>query len=169
MELFDSQISNVKENVRDSSENEKIRILLERQREQILADRQAEIRKHEFQTSYDRRSVQKLNEMIESQEGYRAHQGDERLRRDQQLLYEQLLKQNWDLREAHEKCFNEMEELKRFQSSTFDTNARILIEDQDTVLELTGKIQELLNEINCTSDSKDFQDAVSVRSGQCCQ
>ena len=32
-----------------------------------------------------------------------AHQGDERLRRDHQLLHEQLLKQNWDLREAHEK------------------------------------------------------------------
>ena len=33
----------------------------------------------------------------------RAHQGDERRRQDHQLLHEQLLKQNWDLREAHEK------------------------------------------------------------------
>ena len=40
-----------------------------------------------------------------------------------------------------------------------------LVEDQDTILELTGKIQELLNEINCMSDSRDFQDAESVRSG----
>ena len=63
-------------------------------------------------------------------------------RRDQQLLHEQLLKQNWDLREAHEKSLNEMEELKKFQSSTFDTIVRRLVEDQDTVLELTGKIQE---------------------------
>ena len=41
----------------------------------------------------------KLNEMIESQRGeiYRAHQGDERLRRDQQLLHEQLLAQNRDI------------------------------------------------------------------------
>ena len=64
-----------------------------------------------------------MNEVIESQRGqiYRAHQGDERLRRDQQLLYEQLLEQNWDLREAHDKSLNEMEELKRFQGSTFDT------------------------------------------------
>ena len=45
----------------------------------------------------------------------RAHQGDERRRQDQQLLHEQLLKQNWDLREAHGKSLNEMEELKRFQ------------------------------------------------------
>ena len=54
--------------------------------------------------------------MIESQRGevYRAHHGDERLRRDQQLLHEQLLEQNRDLREAHEKSLNEMEELKRF-------------------------------------------------------
>ena len=96
----------------------------------------------------------------------RAHQGDERRRRDQQLLHEQLLKQNWDLREAHEKSLNEMEELTRFQGSTFDTNARRkLVEDQDTILELTGKIQELQNEIRCMNDSRDFQDAESVRSG----
>ena len=59
-----------------------------------------------------------------------------------------------------------MEELKRFQGSTFDTIARRkLVEDQDTILELTGKIQELQNEINCVNDSRDFQDAESVRSG----
>ena len=60
-----------------------------------------------------------------------------------------------------------MEELKRFQGSTFDTIARRkLVADRDTILELTGKIQELQNEINCMNDSRDFQDAVSVRSGQ---
>ena len=42
---------------------------------------------------------------------------------------------------------------------------RKLVEDQDTILELTGKIQKLQNEINCMTDSKDFQDAESVRSG----
>ena len=65
---FDSLISNVKENPRRGSENEQIRILLGRQREQILADCQAEIQKHESQADYDRRSIQKLNEVIESQE-----------------------------------------------------------------------------------------------------
>ena len=76
---------------------------MDRQREQILADCQAEIRKHEFQTDYDRRSIQKFDETIESQkeELHRA-QADERRRRGHQLLHEQLLKQNWDLREAHE-------------------------------------------------------------------
>ena len=59
-----------------------------------------------------------------------------------------------------------MEELKKFQSSTFDTIARRrLVEDQDTILELTDKIQELQNEINCMNDSRDFQDAESIRSG----
>ena len=73
---FDSQIPNVREFPRRSSESEQIRILLERQREQILADCQAEIRKHEFQADYDRRNIQKLNEMIESLKGeiYRAYQ-----------------------------------------------------------------------------------------------
>ena len=50
--------------------------------------------------------------MIESQkeELHRA-QAEELHRRDQQLLHEQLLQQKWDLREAHEKSLNEMEEL----------------------------------------------------------
>ena len=59
-----------------------------------------------------------------------------------------------------------MEELKKFQSSTFDTIARRrLVEDQDTILELTGKIQEVQDEINCMNGSTDFQDAESIRSG----
>ena len=67
---------------------------------------------------------------------------DEQLRRDQQLIHEQSLEQNMDLREAHMKSLNEMEELKRFQGSTFDEfSRRRLTEDRDTVLELTGKIQ----------------------------
>ena len=80
------------------------------------------IKKHEFQANYDRRSIQQLSETIESQqeELHRA-QAEERRRQDRQLLHEQLLKQNWDLREAHEKSLNEMKELKKFQISTFDT------------------------------------------------
>ena len=47
--------------------NERIRILLERQKEQILADVSAEIQKHEFEADSDRRNIQKLNGVIESQ------------------------------------------------------------------------------------------------------
>ena len=92
-------------------------------------------------SDYDRRSIQKLNETIESQqeELHRA-QAQERRRQNHQLLHEQLLKRNWDLREACQKSLNEMEELQRFQGSTFDTIARRkLVEDRDTILELTGK------------------------------
>ena len=53
---------------RQNSENEQIRTLLDRQREQILADCQAKIRKHKFQADYDRRSIQKLTETIQSQQ-----------------------------------------------------------------------------------------------------
>ena len=152
---------------RQTLKMKRLGLFWDRQSERILADCQAEIRKHEFQADYDRRrSIQKLSETIESQqeELHRA-QAEERLRRDQQLRHEQQLMQNCYLREAHEKSLNEMEELKKFQSSTFDTIARRrLVEDQDTFLELTGKIQELHNEINCINDSRDFQDAESVRS-----
>ena len=40
-----------------------------------------------------------------------------------------------------------------------------LIEDQNTIMELSGRLQEFQNEVNCMNDSKDFQDAESVRSG----
>ena len=107
----------------------------------------------------------KLLNLTQREELHRAW-AEELQRRDQQLLHAQLLQQNWELREAHDKSLNEMEELKKFQSSTFDTIARRrLVKDQDTILELTGKIQELQNEINCMNDSRDFQDAESIRSG----
>ena len=64
------------------------------------------------------------------------------------------------------KNLTEMKELQKFQSSTFDTLARQkLIEDQKTIMELSGRLQELQNEVNCMNDSKDFQDAESIRSG----
>ena len=77
-------------NSRRDSENEQIRIFLERQKEQILADCRAEIQKHEFQSDSDRRSIQELTGIIESQRREIDHAlaRDEQLRRDQQLLHE---------------------------------------------------------------------------------
>ena len=119
-----------------------IRTLLNKER--ILAECQARINQHEFQ----------------------AARAEEVQQRDQQLLQGQLLRQNLELREAHQRSLTEMEELRKFQSSTFDTIARRkLVEDQNTILALSGRIQELQNEINCMNDSKEFQDAESIRSG----
>ena len=82
------------------------------------------------------------------------------------LLREELLRQKLEFREVHQHNLTEMQELRKFQSSTFDTIARRkLMEDQNTILELSGRVQELQNEVNCMNDSKDFQDAESVRSG----
>ena len=91
-------------------------------KEQILAECEARINQHEFQ----------------------AARAEEVQQRDQQLLQGQLLQQNLELREAHQRSLTEMEELRKFQSSTFDTIARRkLVEDQNTFLELSGRIQEL--------------------------
>ena len=60
-----------------------------------------------------------LGEIVESQqEEFHCAQAEELQRRGQQLLRERLLQQNSELREAHQKSLNEMEELKKFQSST---------------------------------------------------
>ena len=126
--------------VEQRNQEAQIRTLLDKQKEQILAECQARINRHEFQA-------------------------EELQRRDQQLLHGQLLQHKLEFREAHQRGLTEMEELRKFQSSAFDTIARRRsVEDQDTILELIGKIQDLQN-VNCMSDSKEFQDAESIRSG----
>ena len=78
----------------------------------------------------------------------------------------QLWQQKLEFREAHQRSVTEMEELRKFQISAFDTMAkRKFIEDQNTILEPSGRVQELQNEVNCMNDSTDFQDAESIRSG----
>ena len=70
--------------------NAQIRTLLDRQKEQILAKCQVEIKKHEFQANYDRRSARKLSEIIKSQQKeLHCAQAEELQRRDQQLLHAQ--------------------------------------------------------------------------------
>ena len=59
-----------------------------------------------------------------------------------------------------------MEELRRVQELRIDEfSRRRLIENQDTINELTARIQELQNEVTCMNDSRVFKDAESVRSG----
>ena len=123
-----------------NSSNAQIRTLLEEQRQTIIAEYREKVGHHELQA---------------------AHAEEER-----RLLQGQLWRQKLEFREARQQSLTEMEELRKFQSSTFDTIARRkLIEDQNTILELSGRVQELQNEVNCMNDSKDFQDAESVRSG----
>ena len=123
-----------------NSSKAQIRTLLEEQRQTLLADCNARVCHHELQ----------------------AAQAEE----ERRLLQGQLWRQKLEFREAHQQSLTEMEELRKFQSSTFDTLARRkLIEDLNTILELSGRVQELQSEVNCMNDSKDFQDAESVRSG----
>ena len=123
-----------------NSSKAQIRTLLEEQRQTIIAEYREKVSHHELH----------------------AAQAEE----ERRLLQGQLWRQELEFREAHQQSLTEMEVLRKFQSSTFDTIARRkLIEDQNTILELSGRVQELQNEVNCMNDSKDFQDAESVRSG----
>ena len=121
-----------------NSSSAQIRTLFNEQREMIIAECCEKISHHELQAAH-------------------AEQ-------DRQILQEELWRQQQDFREVHQQNLTEMEELRKFQSSTFDTHAK-LIEDQNTIMELSGRLQELQNEVNCMNDSKDFQDAESIRSG----
>ena len=87
-------------------------------------------------------------------------------KKNAEFYEKKLWRQQMDFREVHQQSRTEMEELRKFQSSTFETLARRkLIEDQNTILELSGRVQERQSEVNCMNDSQDLQDAESVRSG----
>ena len=120
-------------------------VSLKDKKEQILTEVRTEIHKHEVQADSDGRSIQELNGTIESQRREIDHTiaSDEQLRRDQLLLQEHLSEQNRDLREAI-KSPHEMEELKRVQELRIDESSRRRsVENQDTINELTARIQEL--------------------------
>ena len=124
----------------ETARTHRLGLYVEEQRQTIIAEYRETVGHHELQA---------------------AHAEEER-----RLLQGQLWRQKLEFREAHQQSLREVEELLKFQSSTFDTIARRkLIEDQNTILELSGRVQELQNEVNCMNDSKDFQDAESVRRG----
>ena len=109
--------------------------------------------------------VEEMIEIAEERESSSAQIGA-RAEQERKILQEELWRQQQGFREVHQQNLTEMKELQKFQSSTFDTLTRQkFIEDQNTIMELSGRLQELQNEVNCMNDSKDFQDAESVRSG----
>ena len=93
-----------------NSSSAQIRTLFNEQREMTIAECCEKVSHHELQAA-------------------RAEQ-------DRQILQEELRRQQKDFREVHQQNLTEMEELRKFQSSTFDTIARRkLIEDQNTIME----------------------------------
>ena len=122
------------------SSSAQIRTLFNEQRKTIIAEYCEKVSHHEFlaaQAEHDRR-----------------------------ILQEELLRQQQDFHEVHQQDLIKMKELQKFQNSTFDEfTKQKFIEDQKIIMELSGRLQELQNEVNCMNDSKDFQDAESVRSG----
>ena len=122
------------------SSSAQIRTLFDEQRRTIIAECCEKVSHHAFQAA-------------------RAEQ-------ERKILQEELWRQQQDFREVHQQNLTEMEELQKFPNSSFDELTRQkFIEDQNTIMELSGRLQELQNEVNCMNDSKDFQDAESVRSG----
>ena len=85
---------------------------------------------------------------------------------NRRILREELLRQQQDFREVHQQDLMKMKELQEFQNSTFDEfTQQKFIEYQKIIMELSGRLQELQNEVNCRNDSKDFLDAESICSG----
>ena len=104
----------VKPEERNSS-NAQIRTLLDEQRQMIIAEYCEKIDQHELQAA--------------------------QAKEERRILREESWRQQMDFREVHQQSLQEMEELRKFQSSTFDTLARRkLIEDQNTIWELSSRV-----------------------------
>ena len=102
--------------VGENSSNAQIRTLLEEQRHTTIAEYRDKVSHHEL---------------------HAAHAEEER-----RLLQGQLWRQKLEFREAHQQSLTEMKELRKFQSSTFDSVARRkLIEDQNTFLEISSRVK----------------------------
>ena len=85
---------------------------------------------------------------------------------DRKVLQEELLRQQKEFREVHQQDLMKHLELQKFQNSAFDEfTQKKFIKDQKTIMELSGRLQELQNEVNFMNDSKDFMDAESTCSG----
>ena len=115
-----------KTKIKSRNGERKNQVLLRRQKEQILAEVRTEIHKHEVQADSDRRSIQELNGMIESQRREIDHTiaSDERTPTRSTTTSRTLSGQNRDLCEAHIKSLHEMEELKRVQELRIDESSR---------------------------------------------
>ena len=82
----------------------------------------------------------------------------EQSRRYQLLLEEELSEQNRALRETRIRNMRDMEELQKSHVlKVEELSRRKLTEDQNTIMELRAKIQELQNEVNCMNDSRVFK------------
>ena len=126
--------------VGENSSNAQIRTLLDEQRQMIIAEYSEKIGHHELQAA--------------------------RAEEERRILLEELWRQQMDFREVHQQDLTKMMELQTFQNSAFDEFAqKKFIEDQKTIMELSGRLQELQNEVNFMNDSKDFMDAESICSG----
>ena len=122
------------------SSNAQIRTMLDEQRRTIIAEYSEKVLHHELLAAQPEQ--------------------------DRKILQEELLRQQQDFREVHQQDLMKMKELQKFQNSTFDEFTRqMFIEYQKTIMELSGRLQELQNEVNCMNDSRDFRDAESISSG----
>ena len=82
---------------------------------------------------------------------------------DRKVLQEELMRQQQEFREVHQQDLMKHLESQKFQNSAFDEfTQKKFIEDQKTIMELSGRLQELQNEVNFRNDSKDFMDAESI-------
>ena len=96
--------------------------------------------------------IAECNEKVLHHELLAAH-----AEQDRKVLQEELLRQQQDFREVHQQDLMKHLELQEFQNSAFDEfTQKKFIEDQKTIMELSGRLQELQNEVNFMNDSMDF-------------
>ena len=139
--MIDQTGGSVEERIAEEREssNAQIRTMLDEQRRTIIAEYGEKVLHHELLAA--------------------------QAEHDRKILQDELLRQQQDFREVHQQDLMKHQELQKFQNSAFDEFSQKKFEDQKIMMELSGRLQELQNEVNFMNDSKDFMDAESICSG----
>ena len=140
-------------------------MLLDDQKERLLSETKSQIVKHECRIELADNSIRELNRQIETQRVDFDHTttGYSQSRRE--------LSKNWQYEKGHivKLVLEVLMEWKNCR--VFKNYESMSFREEDwlktkKLLMLTARTQELQNDLNCTNDSRDFQDVESLRSGK---
>ena len=126
-----------------------IKTILEMQRDRLLSDAKSKILKYESQTGIAENYICELKNKVGSHdmEIRRANDGYVYLRSQRDLLHRELAERERAVLDTQIRGVHELEALMRDQDLRIDEfSRRKTIEDQNTIEEVTGKVQELQDE-----------------------
>ena len=143
--------------------------LLEVNKDHLLNQARSDLAKQELHVESLNKCIGELQRQTEEQRLalQDAQYGFVECRREQVRLQEELSMKEKVLRNTQIRNLHEMGEVKRTQEKRIDkVSVQKLRENHETIQQLTSQLQQMQEQMNCMSDSGDFQDVESNYSGR---